>query len=299
LIALSAVVLHYYSMLVTILIGDWFLDGDSNPEYILFLLWILYSSTIKILAQPAVPPAYAPHSLEVLSATLASSEGYVNAAIHLIGGPPTSPHDISGSMATTLESLTMTCGVVDHEDAVATVVGATCQALLTAAKTSTKAASVLTDTIAQHVHSTTTTTTTTHSPTIIHTMSRRSTTSATTPPTITFQVTDKLCGKTIGDTAATCGFWVAYATFFHRPLPNVFKVIAVGLNEIIVTLLIHIFGLKRIRHIHSHVYGKYLNWSYDLSQFYQYNLNYWTEKYESTRTSSVSYYEDLVQHYLE
>ena len=51
-------------MVLTILIGDNFLDGDSNPEYILFLLWILYSLTIKILEQPAVTPAYAPHSLE-------------------------------------------------------------------------------------------------------------------------------------------------------------------------------------------------------------------------------------------
>ena len=63
-------------------------------------------------------------------------------------------------------------------------------------------------------------------------------------------------GRTIGDTAATCGFLIAHATFFHRPIPNVFKVIAVGLNDIIVNLFIHLFGLKRIRHIHSNVVWK-------------------------------------------
>ena len=34
------------------------------------------------------------------------------------------------------------------------------------------------------------------------------------PPIITFHVTDTVYGRTVGDTAATCRFWIADATFF-------------------------------------------------------------------------------------
>ena len=47
---------------------------DSDPEFALFIIWILYSSTIKILSQPLSggpsSPVYAPHTLDIILAQL-------------------------------------------------------------------------------------------------------------------------------------------------------------------------------------------------------------------------------------
>jgi hypothetical protein len=66
-------------MFLTFCICDYFfVDGD--PEFALFLIWILYSSTIKIFSQPAGsggPPntpgasgVYAPHTLDIIAAAI-------------------------------------------------------------------------------------------------------------------------------------------------------------------------------------------------------------------------------------
>lgn len=59
-------------MFLTFCICDFFFL-DSEPEFALFIIWILYSTTIKIFSQPSGPSSvyqYAPHTLDLIIAQL-------------------------------------------------------------------------------------------------------------------------------------------------------------------------------------------------------------------------------------
>ena len=135
-------------MLVTILICDFLFDGD--PEFILFMLYILYSLLSTYLTSAAIPPAFAPHVVEVIQAAAAAA-----------------------AAAAERNSNELTCA------AAATATTALQNGTTTTTCTAAAAAA--------------TATTATATTTFIH----------------------KYCGKTIGETAATCGITVAYNTYFN------------------------------------------------------------------------------------
>ena len=177
------------------MLSGFLFDGDI--ESILFLMWVLYSSTIRIFGQSVHTPAYAVHSLDIIAQRLA------------------------------LETLAInTCGTEHQADEECYAAAAAAEAEATA-------------------------------PTILST---------------TAQPQMKYCGRTIGETAATCGMYIAYTVMFDNKLDAV-QHVGQQINDYywnaIQRILQWLWSYKHFRDFYSHVYGYILNTIEDVYEMYQ------------------------------